>query len=158
MPQGNRRTIDDYAGFNDMVAVVLARRRIKERLLTDLEKGIDPFMSNALEEARQGAAEGGIPIGAALADTEGRLVATGRKPPGPRPVGGDARGDQLPPQSGEEREQLPRHDHVFYPDAVPHVRRGNRPVRDCQGHCGGVGELRGEQRPRPATPARRRGG
>ena len=35
-------------------------------------------MSDALEEAHQGAAEGGIPIGAALVDTEGNLVATGR--------------------------------------------------------------------------------
>ena len=56
----------------------LELRKERERLLTDLEKGIDPFMSDALEEARQGAAEGGVPIGAALVDTEGNLVATGR--------------------------------------------------------------------------------
>ena len=39
---------------------------------------MDQFMNAALEEARKGAGEGGIPIGAALVDTEGRLVATGR--------------------------------------------------------------------------------
>ena len=39
---------------------------------------MDQFMSAALEEARRGAEEGGIPIGAALVDGEGRLVATGR--------------------------------------------------------------------------------
>ena len=39
---------------------------------------MDQFMEAALEEARRGAAEGGIPIGAALTDLEGRLVATGR--------------------------------------------------------------------------------
>ena len=39
---------------------------------------MDQFMSAALEEARTGAEEGGIPIGAALVDVQGRLVATGR--------------------------------------------------------------------------------
>ena len=39
---------------------------------------MDQFMSAALEEARRGAEEGGIPIGAALVDVQGRLVATGR--------------------------------------------------------------------------------
>ena len=39
---------------------------------------MDQFMEAALEEARTGAEEGGIPIGAALVDGEGRLVATGR--------------------------------------------------------------------------------
>ena len=39
---------------------------------------MDQFMGAALEEARRGAAEGGIPIGAALVDGEHRLVATGR--------------------------------------------------------------------------------
>ena len=39
---------------------------------------MDQFMEAALEEARKGAAEHGIPIGAALVDREGRLVATGR--------------------------------------------------------------------------------
>ena len=39
---------------------------------------MDQFMEAALAEARLGAAEGGIPIGAALVDTEGNLVATGR--------------------------------------------------------------------------------
>ena len=39
---------------------------------------MNQFMSAALEEARRGAEEGGIPIGAALVDGEGRLVATGR--------------------------------------------------------------------------------
>ena len=38
---------------------------------------MDEFMNVALEEARTGAAEGGIPIGAALADGN-HLVATGR--------------------------------------------------------------------------------
>ena len=38
---------------------------------------MDEFMNAALDEARTGAAEGGIPIGAALVD-DGRLVATGR--------------------------------------------------------------------------------
>ena len=36
------------------------------------------LMTMALEEALTGAAEGGIPIGAALADAQGQLVATGR--------------------------------------------------------------------------------
>ena len=39
---------------------------------------MDQVMEAALEEARRGAAEGGIPIGAALMDREGRLAATGR--------------------------------------------------------------------------------
>ncbi|MXY01101.1 MAG: nucleoside deaminase [Chloroflexi bacterium] len=39
---------------------------------------MDGFMKAALDEARAGAAEGGIPIGAALVDSGGRLVATGR--------------------------------------------------------------------------------
>lgn len=39
---------------------------------------LDEFMRAALDEARAGAAEGGIPIGAALVDGDGRLVATGR--------------------------------------------------------------------------------
>ena len=38
---------------------------------------MDEFMNVALEEARASAAEGGIPIGAALVD-DGRLVASGR--------------------------------------------------------------------------------
>ena len=39
---------------------------------------MDEFMKAALNEARTGAAEGGIPIGAALVDTNNGLVATGR--------------------------------------------------------------------------------
>ena len=39
---------------------------------------MDEFMSAALKEARTGAAEGGIPIGAALVDANNMLVATGR--------------------------------------------------------------------------------
>ena len=39
---------------------------------------MDQFRAAALEDARTGAEEGGIPIGAALADGEGRLIATGR--------------------------------------------------------------------------------
>ena len=39
---------------------------------------MDQHMRAALEEARRGAQEGGIPIGAALVDAEGKLVATGR--------------------------------------------------------------------------------
>ena len=39
---------------------------------------MDRFMEEALREARVGADEGGIPIGAALVDGQGRLVATGR--------------------------------------------------------------------------------
>ena len=39
---------------------------------------MDHFMEAALAEARRGATESGIPIGAALTDREGRLVATGR--------------------------------------------------------------------------------
>lgn len=39
---------------------------------------MDQYMKAALDEARQGAEEGGIPIGAALVDKEGNLVATGR--------------------------------------------------------------------------------
>ena len=41
---------------------------------------MDQFMEAALEEARTGAAESGIPIGAALVDGQDRLVATGREP------------------------------------------------------------------------------
>ena len=39
---------------------------------------LDQQMRAALEEARRGAEEGGIPIGAALVDPEGNLIATGR--------------------------------------------------------------------------------
>ena len=39
---------------------------------------MDRFMEEALREARAGADEGGIPIGAALVDGQGNLVATGR--------------------------------------------------------------------------------
>ena len=39
---------------------------------------MDQFMEAALDEARKGAAEGGIPIGAALVDANGQLIATGR--------------------------------------------------------------------------------
>ena len=39
---------------------------------------MDQFMEVALDEARKGAAEGGIPIGAALVDKGGQLIATGR--------------------------------------------------------------------------------
>ena len=39
---------------------------------------MDEFMKAALNEACTGAAEGGIPIGAALVDTNNRLVSTGR--------------------------------------------------------------------------------
>ena len=38
---------------------------------------MDQYMKAALDEARQGAEEGGIPIGAALVDTDGNLFATG---------------------------------------------------------------------------------
>ena len=39
---------------------------------------MDEFMKVALDEARTGLAEGGIPIGAVLIDNEGRMAATGR--------------------------------------------------------------------------------
>ena len=39
---------------------------------------MDNFMEEALREARAGADEGGIPIGAALVDETNQLVATGR--------------------------------------------------------------------------------
>ncbi len=39
---------------------------------------MDQFTAAALNEARLGAEEGGIPIGAALVDRKGNLVATGR--------------------------------------------------------------------------------
>ena len=39
---------------------------------------MDEFMRAALDEASTGRAEGGIPIGAALVDRDGRLAATGR--------------------------------------------------------------------------------
>ena len=39
---------------------------------------MDEFMRAALDQARIGSDEGGIPIGAALIDSEGQLVATGR--------------------------------------------------------------------------------
>ena len=39
---------------------------------------MDEFMQAAFNEARTGMQEGGIPIGAALVDTDGNLVATGR--------------------------------------------------------------------------------
>ena len=45
-------------------------------------------MRTALEEARTGASEGGLPIGAALVDAHGRLVVTGSnwERPSPSPV------------------------------------------------------------------------
>ena len=43
-----------------------------------LTTNMDRHMRAALDEARKGAEEGGIPIGAALVDAEGNLVATGR--------------------------------------------------------------------------------
>lgn len=39
---------------------------------------MDKFMKAAFDQARTGMEEGGIPIGAALVDTGGNLVATGR--------------------------------------------------------------------------------
>ena len=39
---------------------------------------MDQFMNAAMEEAKKGREEGGIPIGAALVDGRGLLVATGR--------------------------------------------------------------------------------
>ena len=39
---------------------------------------MDKYMITALEEARTGAREGGIPIGAVLVDAQGTVVATGR--------------------------------------------------------------------------------
>lgn len=39
---------------------------------------MDKFLRAALKEAQDGADEGGIPIGAAIVDANGRLVATGR--------------------------------------------------------------------------------
>ena len=39
---------------------------------------MDEFMKAALDEARAGMREGGIPIGAALVDTDGSLAASGR--------------------------------------------------------------------------------
>ena len=39
---------------------------------------MDQFMQEAIREAREGAQEGGIPIGAALVDAGGQLIATGR--------------------------------------------------------------------------------
>src|SRR3954452_8296008 len=44
-----------------------------------MKSGIDPhaMLAVALEEARQGLAEGGIPIGAALFDTDGNLLGRG---------------------------------------------------------------------------------
>jgi cytosine/creatinine deaminase len=45
-----------------------------------MRKGVDPWelMAVAVEEARLGLAEGGIPIGAALFDGEGTLLGRGR--------------------------------------------------------------------------------
>ena len=39
---------------------------------------MNEFMKSALREARTGAEESGVPIGAALVNTNGRLVATGQ--------------------------------------------------------------------------------
>ena len=39
---------------------------------------MDDYMITALEEARTGAREGGIPIGAVLVNVQGTVVATGR--------------------------------------------------------------------------------
>ena len=64
-------------------------------------------MITALEEARTGAREGGIPIGAVLVNARGTVVATGRNR---RLQEGDlrhARGDQLPAERRPEAEQLP---------------------------------------------------
>jgi cytosine deaminase len=55
----------------------------KENTMVDGPSGgiADPVLAlfeTALEEARQGFAEGGIPIGAALVESDGRIVARGR--------------------------------------------------------------------------------
>jgi len=41
------------------------------------EKTIDPVMRAAIDEARKGLAEGGIPIGSALASRDGKLIVAG---------------------------------------------------------------------------------
>jgi cytosine deaminase len=45
--------------------------------MTDLSRE-DEMLAIALEEARRGLSEGGIPVGAALFDAEGRLLGRGR--------------------------------------------------------------------------------
>lgn len=46
--------------------------------MTNIQFDYAPWLDIALEEARQGLAEGGIPIGAALFDGEGNLLGRGR--------------------------------------------------------------------------------
>ena len=67
---------------------------------------MDEYIITVLEEARSGALEGGIPIGAVLVNVQGTVVATGRN----RRLqeGADhARGDHLPVDRTPGAEQLP---------------------------------------------------
>ena len=118
---------------------------------------MDQFMVAALNEARTGAAEGGIPIGAALFDGQGRLVATGRN----RRVQDKAvvmhAEHQLPVGRGQDRLRLPRDDHLLHPDALQHVRRCHRPVRNHDGDRRGIEKLPRQERSGSAAEARSRG-
>jgi cytosine deaminase len=52
-------------------------QQIDEELVTDLER-YRPMLDVALEEARMGLAEGGVPVGAALFTQAGELLSRGR--------------------------------------------------------------------------------
>jgi tRNA(Arg) A34 adenosine deaminase TadA len=94
---------------------------------------MDEFINAALEEARTGAAEGGIPIGAALVDGN-HLVATGRN----RRLQDSASimHAEINCLYNASREGVQsfrgRYDDVLHADALPYVRGSDRAVRHNQ--------------------------
>ena len=78
-------------------------------------------MRTALEEARTGASEGGLPIGAALVDAHGRLVVTGSNCR-VQDQGAVMCGRPTASTSPARDSQLPLYDYVLQAHALPHVR------------------------------------
>ena len=108
---------------------------------------MDQFMEAALSEARTGAAESGIPIGAALVDGQGRLVAAGRnRRVQDRAVVMHAEINCLF-NAGKTVSDFRGNDHLLNTHAVSYVRWSGRPVRHHQGGRGRVGEFPGRKRP-----------
>ena len=62
---------------------------------------MDEFMRAALEEAKRGFEEGGVPIGAALV-SNGKLSCNGAQSPRSGGRSHNARGDKLPVQRGRD--------------------------------------------------------
>ena len=117
---------------------------------------MDQSMAAALEDARTGAAEGGIPIGAALVDGQGRLVATGRNHRiQDRAV---VMHDEINCYWARARTwNTSRAYHLLNTHALQHVRWGSCPVRHHQGSRGRVRELPRKKRTEIAAEARSRG-